>query len=144
MCVALYARAWVEIPTGGGATPTYGVALYARAWVEIALIMHKWSEKASRPLREGVGRNQKRMTLTCAHGRRPLREGVGRNWLWRQSWRLWQPVALYARAWVEITVLTTQFASLAVALYARAWVEMSSCVWCKKYTRQSPSTRGRG
>ena len=118
--VALYARAWVEIPKwcplknfkvgrplreGVGRNLTRAVekttalvALYARAWVEIKLI-RIWNEhNQGRPLREGVGRNNRDLP-------RPRDFGV----------------ALYARAWVEISSLL----SLSILLL-------------------SPSTRGRG
>ena len=57
----------------------------------------------SRPLREGVGRNRHLLLRSIGLPRRPLREGVGRN----ENVRVLSPtgaVALYARAWVEITV----------------------------------------
>ena len=78
---------------------------------------------------------------------RPLREGVGRNGA-RAIWYLTGlPVALYARAWVEIDLMIEKMNDLEsrplregvgrnyvfsrkkyggnpVALYARAWVEI--------------------
>ena len=79
--VALYARAWVEIPSLRKRWGLQSVALYARAWVEIKYFANLSPHLYRRPLREGVGRNMADM------GPMP-----GDN------------VALYARAWVEIKV----------------------------------------
>ena len=54
---------------------------------------------------------------------RPLREGVGRN-IGRPQGSGAARVALYARAWVEITLQSAIILALIVALYARAWVEI--------------------
>ena len=84
---------------------------------------------------------------------RPLREGVGRNVLLRVVQKVHKAVALYARAWVEITrspnltvawlcrplregvgrnpVLGAKNGVVCVALYARAWVEMLVCDFCE-------------
>ena len=53
-------------------------------------------------------------------------------------------VALYARAWVEIGVLTWLGEDTQVALYARAWVEIKNGRNQIKGMCVSPSTRGRG
>ena len=74
-------------------------------------------------------------------------------------------VALFTRAWIEIIVTTSSFASLFVALFTRAWIEIESNnieatagevalftrAWieissCKTMNNSflSPSLRGRG
>ena len=73
-----------------------------------------------RPLREGVGRNYVCQIHLLQIAGRPLREGVGRNWSVLDT-LAYPYVALYARAWVEIQMVTP----------------ISS-------PRMSPSTRGRG
>ena len=96
------------------------VALYARAWVEMIISKPLLLLGIGRPLREGVGRNgninHTHIPLKC----RPLREGVGRNDPPELS-EFIVPVALYARAWVEINDFEERPTS-----------------------QQSPSTRGRG
>ena len=74
---------------------------------------------------------------------RPLREGVGRN-SYLASQGLIDEVALYARAWVEISKLPSLvWVMAAVALYARAWVEIGQTAYVNG-VKVSPSTRGRG
>ena len=81
------------------------VALYARAWVEICNLCIGAGRQKCRPLREGVGRNILGRASPIKYIRRPLREGVGRNGA-RAIWYLTGlPVALYARAWVEIDLM---------------------------------------
>ena len=55
---------------------------------------------------------------------RPLREGVGRNQAFCKFVTALVSVALYARAWVEMGLQLSQNRLPSVALYARAWVEI--------------------
>ena len=76
-CVALFARAWIEISYTDSGAQTMEVALFARAWIEIkdlacksavlmavALFARAWIEIPPRKLRPENA------------PRRPLREGV--------------------------------------------------------------------
>ena len=56
-CVALYARAWVEIVDKDIDKSFKTVALYARAWVEMVMQALPEGLVKGRPLRKGVGRN---------------------------------------------------------------------------------------
>ena len=75
-CVALFTRAWIEIPLYGCDTAIDKVALFTRAWIEIkdipdeivfvtvALFTRAWIEMGKKTL------------LTIGEMRRPLHEGV--------------------------------------------------------------------
>ena len=52
--VALFARAWIEIFCGFGIQLEHRVALFARAWIEIAYLHGGIFNPGCRPLCEGV------------------------------------------------------------------------------------------
>ena len=52
--VALFTRAWIEIPCYTDTVNAQLVALFTRAWIEINQVYGKRAEKESRPLHEGV------------------------------------------------------------------------------------------
>ena len=52
--VALFTRAWIEIPFANNALFVAGVALFTRAWIEMAFNMDKVEFLGRRPLHEGV------------------------------------------------------------------------------------------
>ena len=78
-CVALFARAWIEIPSSCVVCSIYVVALFARAWIEIQILFH---------------RQQKLLVALFARA-------------WIEIARItptsvYYNVALFARAWIEI------------------------------------------
>ena len=52
--VALFTRAWIEILAYAPTCTRYMVALFTRAWIEINCHEKILSDRASRPLHEGV------------------------------------------------------------------------------------------
>ena len=52
-------------------------------------------------------------------------------------------VALFARAWIEIPKILFQHLCQCVALFARAWIEICQSL-CRISSAESPSLRGRG
>ena len=55
-----------------------------------------------------------------------------------------QSVALFTRAWIEISYISGKFASQSVALFTRAWIEINCHEKLSSYHAMSPSLRGRG
>ena len=53
-------------------------------------------------------------------------------------------VALFTRAWIEISYILGKFASQSVALFTRAWIEMQIVIIDYNAIIESPSLRGRG
>ena len=53
-------------------------------------------------------------------------------------------VALFARAWIEIRLWVLALHRLLVALFARAWIEIRYVIIDDGSLRSSPSLRGRG
>ena len=53
-------------------------------------------------------------------------------------------VALFTRAWIEITVAPVGIFNIFVALFTRAWIEIKSFVEADINSDVSPSLRGRG
>ena len=54
------------------------------------------------------------------------------------------PVALFARAWIEMLNIVLQPFIALVALFARAWIEITIFVVFTPIFNKSPSLRGRG
>ena len=54
ICVALFARAWIEIATLDKSALSCHVALFARAWIEIKRVAISAKHIRRRPLCEGV------------------------------------------------------------------------------------------
>ena len=52
--VALFTRAWIEIPIPGNIKPAIPVALFTRAWIEMKKKPQRFVKAACRPLHEGV------------------------------------------------------------------------------------------
>ena len=74
---------------------------------------------------------------------RPLREGVGRNPIVAAHLKA-EEVALYARAWVEIAFICEADQDSEVALYARAWVEIERSMRSTLRVRCRPLREGVG
>ena len=53
-------------------------------------------------------------------------------------------VALFTRAWIEIVILCLRYMLLIVALFTRAWIEIYLITVLIAIIRKSPSSRGRG
>ena len=52
--VALFTRAWIEIPAISAEQVAVYVALFTRAWIEMAISIADEKASVSRPLHEGV------------------------------------------------------------------------------------------
>ena len=124
------------------------VALFTRAWIEIECYPFVVFYGFCRPLYEGVDWNRLLSALAITFRRRPLYEGVdwntksidtnvisirspslrGRGLKYSQSivWQRRNIVALFTRAWIEITASTVASPAVAVALFTRAWIEIES------------------
>ena len=163
--VALFTRAWIEIPSQYYTIQSIWVALFTRAWIEIQSEMEALDAVPCRPLYEGVDWNPKSILYNTKYLSRPLYEGVDWNTVRNGSPRCCAvspslrgrglksqvniiqykvfEVALFTRAWIEIHVWHSACMSDCVALFTRAWIEISLCNGGRS-RRWSPSLRGRG
>ena len=97
-----------------------------------------------RPLREGVDRNWIRLRVSQNWvASRPLREGVDRN-LQLRDVLYYSQVALYARAWVEISWEGSELWQPTGRPLREGVGRNPDIFFIKSRNGLSPSTRGRG
>ena len=99
------------------------VALFTRAWIEISPVSVSITISVGRPLHEGVDWNRQSAKHWPWQERRPLHEGV--DWNAHIKWysACWR-VALFTRAWIEISHRRRLILQSSVALFTRAWIEI--------------------
>ena len=116
-----------------GNTQGICVALFTRAWIEIFVPAEHFTCKLSRPLHEGVDWNIDGKSNFARPRSRPLHEGVD----WNSSRILQEQkvfVALFTRAWIEMSDKYPFFVKNSVALFTRAWIEIfATALYCLLY-----------
>ena len=100
--VALFTRAWIEIPYTRRSKKSKRVALFTRAWIEIPLNLAINTAGTASPSSRGRGLkcNCQFAVIVIIH------------------------VALFTRAWIEIKTYKKHYLRWGVALFTRAWIEM--------------------
>ena len=73
--VALFTRAWIEIPNGFDEAVIITVALFTRAWIEISW-GYSWETRERSPSSRGRGLKFAEKATNPKAIRRPLHEGV--------------------------------------------------------------------
>ena len=109
------------------------VALFARAWIEIVYLDLCIKFTRSPSLR---GRGLKFAPIDCMVYLQssPSLRGRGLKYLLNKQFTLAIKVALFARAWIEITKGVNHNLVIYVALFARAWIEISDRLGiCKRH-----------
>ena len=74
----------------------------------------------------------------------PSSRGRGLKYRWAVELRRERRVALFTRAWIEITASWKFGGRYEVALFTRAWIEIHLFLHALHVTPRSPSSRGRG
>ena len=140
--VALFTRAWIEIAMKFLLKQTILVALFTRAWIEIYCWLTSKVTIGCRPLYEGVDWNGLSVLSHTTASSRPLYEGVDWNRYTRKS-----VAKLFCRPLYEGVDWNRYELQLIfyypVALFTRAWIEITVSYKVKNET-ESPSLRGRG
>ena len=98
------------------------VALFTRAWIEMVAIEYHDVFKRRRPLYEGVDWNGTIIFCMCEVDKSPSLRGRG------------------LKSWYSLHILSVS----CVALFTRAWIEISYRTQADAFFRASPSLRGRG
>ena len=99
--VALFTRAWIEIPYNWTASDPARVALFTRAWIEI-LAQASCLLCLLSPSSRGRGLKYDATAVSISKISRPLHEGVDWNKGIFLASQCKSQVALFTRAWIEI------------------------------------------
>ena len=118
------------------------VALFTRAWIEIIRFPVCRYKMRGRPLYEGVDWNSGGEPLFSGFVASPSLRGRGLKYLQHEYSYSSQYVALFTRAWIEMTFFLTIRFAMPVALFTRAWIEIKTTSWNSLFVARRPLYEG--
>ena len=122
--VALFTRAWIEIKSRWWYWRWCSVALFTRAWIEIRLLSVLLVSIVWSPSSRGRGLKLRLIVPVRHRDASPSSRGRGLKLLIFRYIAKCTNVALFTRAWIEISKKPSEKKNPLVALFTRAWIEI--------------------
>ena len=135
--VALFTRAWIEIPLYGCDTAIDKVALFTRAWIEIEYLEIEEEEVVVALFTRAWIEIYLNYDVSEDAPTSPSSRGRGLKYIVFNCFLRHSRVALFTRAWIEISSPSITAVLSPVALFTRAWIEI--CI--RRTIRSKPTCR---